>query len=113
ATEQTGAYLLLYGGESIVGPRYVLPVAALSTHVIVARFTSLTETPTQVAEALASSPLRGVLLRGRKKIWEGNARLVACGIAESRVEIRVMALQPLGAAVRRRFRPAIAAAAAL
>jgi PilZ domain len=100
--------VLLYNGEgSLLGPRYVAAPVALGPHHLVLHLDGSTLDARVVATAVAGLWLHVALVVGRRRLWEGAARVTTCLPAQGgAVRMRLLLREPMGRAVRRHMRRA-------
>lgn len=97
------AVLLRLPARELAGPYAVAPLLAAGEHALDLHVRGEAGA---VADALARDDLAGTVVLGRRRLWEGALRLVACRRADAngtgpRVRLRALTATPLGSQVHR------------
>ncbi len=83
-------FALVYdGSKDLIGPRLAAHVIALKGRSLVLSEPGPTHAPRRLAQDLAGKTLQAVVMKGRRRLWEGPVRLAAIGPAEGDGPLRL------------------------
>lgn len=95
------SFLVFGSGEPVAGPLYVARVDAAGDALLDIRLPGADGLETRVADELGRDAFYGTLVRGRRRLWEGRARLVRVSVAQDEILLRVLLEGKLGRAFAR------------